>query len=74
MISNLLIIVVAILTIFGFIASALRIFGNRKNKLLTLELVILFLGLSYSLWQLSYFSILIATIGALGVLVETKNK
>lgn len=74
MINNLLIIVVAILTIFGFIASGLRIFGNKENKSLTLELVILFLGLSYSLWQLSYFSILIATIGALGVLVETKNK
>lgn len=71
--NSILLAIVAILTASGFIASLLRLFGNEKNSSLTMDLVLLFLGLSLTLWQLSYFSILIASLGALGILLETKK-
>lgn len=74
MINVVLISTVAILSVVGFITSFLRLFNKEKSKSLTLELMILFLGLSFTLWDLSYFSILLATLGGLGVLLEMKKK
>lgn len=66
---------VAILSVFGFISVILRLFNEKsENNKIDLELLILFLGLTLTLWQLTYFTVLVATIGALGVLLETKSK
>lgn len=74
MINTLTMIVTAALVVVGFVISFLRLFNSKKDKSFTIELMILFLGLSLTLWNLSYFGILIATLGALGVILETKNK
>lgn len=65
---------VTILSVTGFLLSLLRLFNNPQNQSLTIELMLLFMGLTLTLWKLSYFSVLLATIGGLGVLLETKNK
>ncbi|MBS0943251.1 hypothetical protein JK161_10480 [Leuconostoc mesenteroides] len=74
MINTLTMIVTAALVVVGFVISFLRLFNSKKDESFTIELMILFLGLSLTLWNLSYFGILIATLGALGVILETKNK
>lgn len=75
MIKIILLIIVAILSVLGFISVILRLFSaNPRNNKNNLELLILFLGLVLTLWQLNYFTVLIATLGALGVLLETKSK
>jgi len=75
MIETILLMMVAILSVFGFISVILRLFNEKsENNKIDLELLILFLGLTLTLWQLTYFTVLVATIGALGVLLETKSK
>ena len=75
MIETILLMMVAILSVFGFISVILRLFNEKsENNKINLELLILFLGLTLTLWQLTYFTVLVATIGALGVLLETKSK
>ena len=75
MIKIILLIIVAILSVLGFISVILRLFSaNPGNNKINLELLILFLGLVLTLWQLNYFTVLIATLGALGVLLETKSE
>ena len=70
-----LLIIVAILSVTGFISVIFRLFSaNPENNKINLELLILFLGLVLTLWQLTYFTVLIATLGALGVLLETKSE
>ncbi|MCT4397036.1 hypothetical protein [Periweissella beninensis] len=76
MINTLTMIVTFALIVVGFVISFLRLLNSKskKDESFTIELMILFLGLSLTLWNLSYFGILIATLGALGVILETKNK
>lgn len=75
MIETILLMMVAILSVFGFISVILRLFNEKsENNKIDLELLILFLGLTLTLWQLTYFTVLVATIDALGVLLETKSK
>ncbi|MCT0020002.1 hypothetical protein EFM35_00755 [Weissella cibaria] len=75
MIETILLITVAILSVLGFISVILRLFNEKsENNKIDLELLILFLGLTLTLWQLTYFTVLVATVGALGVLLETKSK
>ncbi|MBM7544952.1 putative nucleic acid-binding Zn ribbon protein [Weissella beninensis] len=76
MINTLTMIVTFALIVVGFVISFLRLLNSKskKDESFTIELMILFSGLSLTLWNLSYFGILIATLGALGVILETKNK
>lgn len=61
------------LLVFGW--STIRSFyGERTDKRLTSELVGLFSALLLTLWKLSYFTVLLVTIAAIGVLLETRQR